>query len=623
MNRRFFSKLLTVLGLLVFAWPTSGLAAEVANHLVISEVQLGSRTNPANSFVELYNPTDTDLSLAGWSLQYKGDDRLSPVVVLKAFSPSSVVPHHGYFLVARTGSALPVSPDETFEGTDLSLRSGTVLLVRATGAVSDQTDSPIVDRVGYGSSDWPENSPAPAPVLDTSIERLPNHDYSEGNGIDTGMNAADFVVRQNSDPQNTQSAREIPAPPVVSEMTPSPGAYLATMSPTISAKVTDTGSGVNAASLELKLNGVKVNHTFAADTVSFSLSEPLRQGTHTVSLSASDNASFSTTQAWSFTVDTIAPTVSLQIAKFAPVTNTLETTVVLTASDEPAGQASGVSEMQLAFDGMIDTEPWEPFSQEVTRNLMNKEGLQAVVVRVRDRAGNVSSQASATTTVLLSSDITPIAAPAGPSSHTVNKPLENIITIRWPAVAGAVSYMVRYSDGQTLFGPVKTTDTTVTIGGLDPAKTYQFEVASVSATGSVSSFSKVLPVFPTGVVVAAAGPTKPAPATALAPSPSEASLPAPVGGPELAIGPDGQEVTSTITQLSSPTPPPAGGTSPSPSPAIKAEEDAQPRDWTRVIVALSILIIAAGVATGGWYLYQWWNTRPSGPGKGKGKSGRW
>ena len=48
-------------------------STSVANHVVISEVYGGGGNSGApylNDFVELYNPTDKDIDLKEWSLQY-------------------------------------------------------------------------------------------------------------------------------------------------------------------------------------------------------------------------------------------------------------------------------------------------------------------------------------------------------------------------------------------------------------------------------------------------------------------------------------------------------------------------------------------------------------------------
>lgn len=46
--------------------------AEEDEHVIVNQVYGASNSGYAShSFIELYNPTDTAVNLAGWSLQYK------------------------------------------------------------------------------------------------------------------------------------------------------------------------------------------------------------------------------------------------------------------------------------------------------------------------------------------------------------------------------------------------------------------------------------------------------------------------------------------------------------------------------------------------------------------------
>ena len=64
-------RILIVLAMVVFIAGT--LFAQQANHLVISEVYGGGGNSGAtlkNDFIELYNPTDSIVTIDGWSVQY-------------------------------------------------------------------------------------------------------------------------------------------------------------------------------------------------------------------------------------------------------------------------------------------------------------------------------------------------------------------------------------------------------------------------------------------------------------------------------------------------------------------------------------------------------------------------
>jgi len=59
----------------------------------------GNKTDGAvsNSFVELYNPTDSDVSLAGWSLQYAASGSSWSVLGL-----TGTIPADSFYLVEAT-----------------------------------------------------------------------------------------------------------------------------------------------------------------------------------------------------------------------------------------------------------------------------------------------------------------------------------------------------------------------------------------------------------------------------------------------------------------------------------------------------------------------------------------
>jgi hypothetical protein len=166
------------------------------SHLVISQVYGAGGNSGATynrDFVELFNPTNAPVSLAGYSIQYgtaTGSTWTSRAL-------SGIVAANSYFLIQMTtsgtnGSPLP-APDLAVTNTDLSSTAGKLALVNVTTALSGSCpgSGSLVDLVGYGTSAncWEGAATAPAPGGNAnSLSRA-------GNGCtDTDNNAGDFAA---------------------------------------------------------------------------------------------------------------------------------------------------------------------------------------------------------------------------------------------------------------------------------------------------------------------------------------------------------------------------------------------------------------------------------------------
>ncbi len=85
-----------------------------------------------------------------------------------------------------------------------------------------------------------------------------------------------------------------------------------------------------------------------------------------------------------------APTVQIDDGN----ASTYDTTVDLTLSATPANTA--VIEMQISTDGVVDTEPWQPYATSATATLPAGVGTKTVKVRYRSAAGAISAVATDT-----------------------------------------------------------------------------------------------------------------------------------------------------------------------------------------------------------------------------------
>jgi len=165
----------------------------VINEAFLSGGSAGAAFN--EKFVELYNPTDSDVSLDGWSLQYRsatGTGTFTGVTPL-----SGTIAAGGYFLVSggsngTNGADLP-TPD--VDGTiNPSGTTGTILLANvataqslAPGSVT--TGGAVVDLLGYGASNTFETALAAAPSSNTNAPS-----FNRTDGVDTDNNLADFTL---------------------------------------------------------------------------------------------------------------------------------------------------------------------------------------------------------------------------------------------------------------------------------------------------------------------------------------------------------------------------------------------------------------------------------------------
>ncbi|MET3944375.1 ExeM/NucH family extracellular endonuclease [Corynebacterium mucifaciens] len=189
--------------------PTAS-AAPDGSSVVINEVYGGGGNSGAkytHDFVELYNPTDQDIDLAGWTITQRsakdtgnGSARLS-----------GVIPAKGYFLVqgaqGNGGTESLPAPDSRGDGLTFSGSQAIARLINDNGNV--------VDLLGWGAAVVSEGSPARTTENYQSVQR-------KEVGKDTDNNADDFLVAEPT-PQNSGNAGETPVDPAPENPTPQPG----------------------------------------------------------------------------------------------------------------------------------------------------------------------------------------------------------------------------------------------------------------------------------------------------------------------------------------------------------------------------------------------------------------
>lgn len=189
--------------------------------------------------------------------------------------------------------------------------------------------------------------------------------------------------------------------PVITITAPTASAYLPTNTPTIAFKITDesNGSGVDISTLKIKIdsgstitntsNGVTVTPITNGYSVTYVPQTALSDGSHTVTVNCSDyDGNAATAKSVSFTVDTVAPTLTVT----APSTNGLYVanasyTVVGKTNDATSSVVSVKVKLNGTDQGTVSVDSSGNFSKAIT--LAN--GLNTIVITATDKAGKSTS----------------------------------------------------------------------------------------------------------------------------------------------------------------------------------------------------------------------------------------
>ena len=181
-------------------------------------------------------------------------------------------------------------------------------------------------------------------------------------------------------------------PPVITIVSPSAGAYVTNNKQTIVFTVTDEsgGSGVNPDSVVVKMDGTVVTGVGKVSTTQFSYTpaSALSDGSHTVTITASDNdGNAATAKTVTFKVDTVPPTLNITAPTNELVTNT--------ASQVLRGQTNDASSspvtVKITLNGTDQGAVTVGSDGVFTKTLTLKEGSNTIIVTATDSAGKSSS----------------------------------------------------------------------------------------------------------------------------------------------------------------------------------------------------------------------------------------
>lgn len=223
--------------------------------------------------------------------------------------------------------------------------------------------------------------------------------------------------------------------PVISITAPTASAFLGTNTPSITFTVVDEagGSGIAIGTLKIKVDsnsdltnvstGVTVTSITNGYSVTYVPQTALTDGSHTVTVNVSDNdGNAATAQSVTFTVDTIAPVLTVT----APASNGLYVAnsaynVTGSTNDSTSSVASVSISLNSVNQGTVTVDGSGAFTKAIT--LAN--GLNTIVVTSTDRAGKTTT---VTRTITLDTS-TPAISAISISPNPVNVGQSYVISV--------------------------------------------------------------------------------------------------------------------------------------------------------------------------------------------------
>jgi len=228
----------------------------------------------------------------------------------------------------------------------------------------------------------------------------PNPAHSEGDDIqivaDAGpckMNTT-VVPRAATSPQFVELILQAEdTAPTITDLQPADGSCVTDSTPEICANYSDA-TGINTSSVTMKVDGAPVPATVTETGVCYTPPTGLTEGEHTVMVNVSDICGNQNSTSWSFTVDTIAPTIEF-IEPPTPANNTEITVNYANVSVNVTDYGCGIDNVTvvLTWDGTAYQMVEYMFAFTEGKYFLNmtdlSNGEYAYWVQANDTAGNM------------------------------------------------------------------------------------------------------------------------------------------------------------------------------------------------------------------------------------------
>ena len=213
-----YSRWMIVLVLILVSATAQMVSADsIADHVVISEVMIDGVGG--KEFVELYNPTNSEVSLKDWEwCYYSSSANWSSPTNHKTFpSDAFIASHCFYLIVTQSGDDVGIIEDWNlgYANHHLSNDKGSVAIFPdATYSESNRVDAVAWGSVGYVKESTEASVTSSGESLQRKVNDTINKNAIYGPAWDSDDNSADFFIQDSPNPTNSTTSSADPMPPV-------------------------------------------------------------------------------------------------------------------------------------------------------------------------------------------------------------------------------------------------------------------------------------------------------------------------------------------------------------------------------------------------------------------------